>query len=66
MYLDRHVCLNSSERDSQDSIRVKLGLVREGKSPDYKYVPWIMNKGINQSSTNNSRRIATPVLGFLW
>jgi hypothetical protein len=56
---------NSLDRDSQDSCRGQLGLVREGKYPDYKYVPWIMNKGINQSFTNNSRRIAIPVLGFL-
>jgi hypothetical protein len=39
MYLDRYVCLNSLGRDSQDSCRGQLGLVREGKSLDYKYVP---------------------------
>jgi hypothetical protein len=42
MYLDRHVCLNSLDRDSQDSCRVQLGLVRDGKSTDYKYIPWII------------------------
>jgi hypothetical protein len=52
MYLDRYVCLNSLDRNSQDSCHGQLGLVREGKSPDYKYVPWIMNKEeINQSFT---------------
>jgi hypothetical protein len=44
MYLDRYICLNSLNRDSQDSCHGQLGLVREGKSPDNKYVPWIMNK----------------------
>jgi hypothetical protein len=39
MYLDRYVCLNSLDRDSQDSCRVYLALVREGKPPNYKYVP---------------------------
>jgi hypothetical protein len=39
MYLDRYMCLNSLDRDSQDSCHGQLGLVREGKSPDYKYVP---------------------------
>jgi hypothetical protein len=35
---------NSLDRDSQDSCCGQLGLVRKGKSLDYKYVPWIMNK----------------------
>jgi hypothetical protein len=29
----------SLDRDSHDSYHSQLGLVRKGKSPDYKYVP---------------------------
>jgi hypothetical protein len=65
MYLDSFVCLNSLDRDSQDSCHGQLGLVREGKSLDYKYVPWIMNKNKQSIIHNNSWRIATPVLGLL-
>jgi hypothetical protein len=64
VYLDSYVCLNSLGRDSKELCRVLLGLVRKGKSIDYKYVSWVNNKK-NQSFINNSRRIATLVLGFL-
>jgi hypothetical protein len=50
VYLDRYVCLNSLDRDSQDLCRVWLRLVRKGKSTDYKYVSWVNNK-MNHSST---------------
>jgi hypothetical protein len=36
--------LNSLDRDSYDSCRVWLGLVKKRKSTDYKYVSWVNNK----------------------
>jgi hypothetical protein len=36
--------LNSLDRDSYNLCRVWLGLVKKGKSTDYKYVSWVNNK----------------------
>jgi hypothetical protein len=45
-------------------IRVQLRYDR--KSPDYKYVAWVIQQKMNNThSQTNSRRITTPVSGFL-
>jgi hypothetical protein len=49
--VDRYVCLNSLDRDSQDLCHVWLRLVRKEKSTDYKYVSWVKNKMNHLSTT---------------
>jgi hypothetical protein len=45
---------------------VRVQLRYDRKSPDYKYVPWVIQQKMNNThSQTNSRCIATPILGFL-
>jgi hypothetical protein len=45
---------------------VRVQLRYDRKSPNYKYVPWVIQQKTNNThSQTNSRRIVTPVSGFL-